>query len=352
MSFAKMAVAATMLAAPVMAQPEQKIVRQMTVDLGSQKIRATVADVQRGEGNLWKIVRKVWQEEAPLKLADALITSKEGTLNAEIQNKGIEILKQMKAVGVDQCGATEVRCVATEVFRKALNGKEFVERIRREVGVPVELVTQDQEAVFGFNTSCAVTDLQLDRVIVVDHGSGSLQVSAKEKEEILSYNSELGTIPLTRALVEKIQGNSYRPGQAPGPLSAKEMAAFVEHVQRELGKVPEWLVQKLSDSQSQSVGLGGPAGTFSMTSKLVGKKSFTRDELEKSIHRLLNLSEVEMKEACKGFYEVTLIPRILFVYSLMTHLKLETISWVEANGSTEGMLVTPSLWETPIRSKL
>lgn len=324
---------------------QSPIIRAAAVDLGSGKTKMTVADVARNSLTSWVVVNTLWKTEEILKFSDDLAGAKDGKLSVEIQEKGIALLKKLKLIAAQKYGVNDFCCIATEVFRKAINGERFLARVEQEVGIRVYLIDQEQEALLGFRTGVAVGSLTPEKALVVDHGSGSFQISSQSKGTLVSFNGKLGTIPLTKVLIEMIQKTPYKAGLAPKPLSPSDAQAFVQYVHKELSLVPEWLVNKVLDPQVRVIGLAGPASTFGMCAAIVGKREFTQHELWLSIQRLFFHSEEQIQKTFPAIYDATLLPRVLFVYSLMTHLSLQKITWSESNGCAEGILITPSFWQ-------
>ena len=76
-----------------------------------------------------------------------------------------------------------IAAVATAVFRKAPNGAAYVERLRREAGVPVSRISQAQEAEIGFLTASSLTPITMPNEDVVswDSGDGSFQICAMRR---------------------------------------------------------------------------------------------------------------------------------------------------------------------------
>lgn len=96
----------------------------------------------------------------------------------------------------EELGATEMRAVATEVFRRAKNGQQYLERVQARTAVEVSLVPQEEEARLGWLTAVASQpDLAAARVISWDSGSGSFQITARPDGagELQSYLGSWGS---------------------------------------------------------------------------------------------------------------------------------------------------------------
>jgi len=68
------------------------------------------------------------------------------------------------------------RLIATEACRAAANGAEFVERVRTETGLELEIVSQDVEARLAVAGCASLVDQQAEGVILFDIGGGSSEL--------------------------------------------------------------------------------------------------------------------------------------------------------------------------------
>jgi exopolyphosphatase/guanosine-5'-triphosphate,3'-diphosphate pyrophosphatase len=74
-------------------------------------------------------------------------------------------------------GATNVRAVATAAIRHASNGNELCEAVRASAGVPVDVLSGEEEAALAFAGALATFDEPPEGVIgVIDVGGGSSEL--------------------------------------------------------------------------------------------------------------------------------------------------------------------------------
>jgi exopolyphosphatase/guanosine-5'-triphosphate,3'-diphosphate pyrophosphatase len=135
---------------------------------------------------------------------------------------------------------TKIFCVATSALRDAPNGIDFVQWIKRELGLDIEIIDGKQEALFG--GLAALNLLPIEDGITIDIGGGSSDISLlKDSKVIESYSLDIGTVRLKELFFDK-----NRP--------LEEAQRFV---QKELKKLPS------SFQHSQAIGIGGTARTLS-----------------------------------------------------------------------------------------
>lgn len=68
------------------------------------------------------------------------------------------------------------RSVATEACRRAVNGVDFLTRVRRQTGVQLEILPHEQEAQLALLGCLPLLEPSADHVILVDIGGGSTEI--------------------------------------------------------------------------------------------------------------------------------------------------------------------------------
>ncbi len=73
-------------------------------------------------------------------------------------------------------GVSRSRLVATEACRTAANGAEFIDRVRHELGLSIEILSREAEARLAVSGCATLLDTDSDLVLVFDIGGGSSEV--------------------------------------------------------------------------------------------------------------------------------------------------------------------------------
>ncbi len=147
----------------------EKVVRLAAIDIGSNSIRQIVADVSADGG-----IRVVDEMKAAPRLGTGV--DKTGRLGDESMRHAIEALQRMSTLA-RQFSAVRIDTVATSAVRDAANGRAFVDRIRKECGLRVRILTGEDEARLAFRSALAHFDLARGRSVVMDIGGGSLELA-------------------------------------------------------------------------------------------------------------------------------------------------------------------------------
>src|SRR5262249_41686481 len=82
--------------------------------------------------------------------------------------------------------------------REAINGEEFVRRAREELGIEIEVIGAQQEALLAFASVQRAFDLTNQHVAVVDIGGGSTEIVLAFGSLIEAvYTTQLGAVRLS-----------------------------------------------------------------------------------------------------------------------------------------------------------
>lgn len=137
------------------------------IDLGTNNCRMLLAR------RLRKGFRVVDAYSRIVRLGEGLTAS--GKLSDAAMDRSIEALK----VCADRMKKREVvkmRCIATEACRAADNGAAFIARAMEETGLPLEIITTEEEARLAVQGSLDLMDESLDAALVLDIGGGSTEL--------------------------------------------------------------------------------------------------------------------------------------------------------------------------------
>ena len=122
-----------------------------------------------------------------------------GLLSNNSMNAAVEALKicarKIKAHRVKRW-----RCIATEACRKASNGKDFLDRVKQETSLSLEIISPRVESRLAVMGCLNLIDTTKNVALVVDIGGGS---------------TELSWVDVRRLKVESVSTSIYRP-----PISA------------------------------------------------------------------------------------------------------------------------------------
>ena len=109
-----------------------------------------------------------------VRLGEGLAAS--GVLSEPAMARTVEALK-VCADKVIQRRVTSARYVATEACRRATNCAAFIERVKAETGIPIEIISSQEEVRLVVSGCGALLDRLVPRAIVIDIGGGSTELA-------------------------------------------------------------------------------------------------------------------------------------------------------------------------------
>ncbi len=169
------------------------------IDIGSNSVRLVVYD-QLGRSPLPR-----FNEKSLCRLGDGLAET--GMIAAEGYRRTVEAVRRFRAIA-DAMGVARLDATATEAVRRAGNGPDLVEAIRREAGVEVRILSGAEEARFA--TLGVVSGFFRPAGVVGDMGGGSLEIAEAADDRV---GDEWVSLPLGALPVESImqdKGNAKK----------------------------------------------------------------------------------------------------------------------------------------------
>ena len=172
------------------------------LDLGTNSCRMLIA---KPEGCEFKVVDAF---SKPVHLGAGL--EQYGTLAPSAIKRTLSALrvcgKKLKQHGVENS-----RLVATEACRRAKNGQSFVNLVKRETGLDLEIIDPSEEARLAVVSCAPHLGDEVDQLLIVDIGGGSTEivwldlsdVTACERAEAL-VRLELGENKVETALSDRV----------------------------------------------------------------------------------------------------------------------------------------------------
>lgn len=101
--------------------------------------------------------------------------SQSGRLSDAAMSRTIDALR-ICAQKLDRAGTHRARLVATEACRSAANSNDFLSRVKSEVGLDIEVLTPEEEAILAVAGCATLIDTNVDYALVFDIGGGSSEL--------------------------------------------------------------------------------------------------------------------------------------------------------------------------------
>ena len=238
--------------------------RRAVIDVGTNSVKLLVADV------------------AGSRITPALEESNQTRLGAGFyatrQLQPTAIAKTAAAVAgysatAAKWGAASVSIIGTSAARDALNSAELAAAIRQKAGLPLRILSGEEEAEWVFRGVASNPKLARQPVLILDVGGGSTEFIVGENGlPRFGRSYPLGTV----RLLEQLQ-----PGDPPGLEALGRCRAFLrEFLEQQV--VPA--LQPVLQQCGGEVQLVGTSGTASILARMETRaKDFNREQIEATV---------------------------------------------------------------------
>jgi len=166
--------------------------RVATVDVGSNSIRLLVAEV-KPDGSY----RVLDDEKVVARLGRGMARSRR--LAGRPMRDAVRALGRMKAIA-DGYNVQALRAVATCAVREADNRDQFLQMVRDETGLELEIISGEDEAHLAYLSVRSAFDIHSREVAIIDIGGGSTEIVLVSGGLVQQISSlPLGAVRLTEA---------------------------------------------------------------------------------------------------------------------------------------------------------
>ncbi|MDR3129453.1 MAG: Ppx/GppA family phosphatase [Tannerellaceae bacterium] len=170
------------------------------IDIGSNAVRLSVKSI-RGDAVDNPCPEQELLIRFPLRLGKEAFTK--GKISGKTVKQLLLLMKSFRQM-LKVFPVTGFRACATSAMRDAGNGEQIADRIRKKTGIPVEIISGEEEAklVYGIHIDKALKEG--DGYMYMDVGGGSTQVSLIRAGEVMySHSFDIGTVRMMSNRVDE-----------------------------------------------------------------------------------------------------------------------------------------------------
>ncbi len=206
--------------------------RYATLDVGSNSVLIYIAE--KDEDGVFKTL----EDRAIItKLGEGLRET--GILKPEAMERTIEALKEFKAL-MDKYGVDDYAAIGTMALREAKNSGEFLDRVKREVGIEIEVIPGEEEARLSHLAVVLGLGIKDEDVVIFDIGGGSTEFIYSKGPKIEDkFSLNIGALILTNRFLKS------------DPVKREEHEALLSYLKEEFDKV------KFPEKIDRAIGMGG-----------------------------------------------------------------------------------------------
>lgn len=301
-------------------------VRICVIDLGTNSFHAVLVDTY--PNGSFKVVDRMKEMVC---LGDAGLVDRR--LPSEAMDRGMQALRRIHLLAKGW-EAREFLAFATSAIREATNGGEFIERVRREIGLRIRTISGEQEARLIYQGVRRAVDMP-EPSLVVDIGGGSVEfIVVDNQSPVFATSLKLGAARLTEQFVSA------------DPMSDAERAALREHVDATLQPV----LDACADHDVRTVvGSSGTMKSIALlcqdlagdTTQNIYQQSLSRDTVRQGLQWVLSATRKQRMEhaAIDARRADQIGSGAALVSALLDHLPHAKRMRVSSNALREGMVV-------------
>lgn len=306
--------------------PLRYAMRIASIDLGTNTFRILVAESHNDR------MKSLYIDRVITRLGGGFAKD-EKLISTDAAHRALGALKEFAKI-LERYGVEKTRAVGTSGIRESVNGARFVEEVKKETGIDIEVISGEEEArltVLGVLKSVSVAS---DRCVIFDIGGGSTEYVFVEGNVVKGLVSTgLGVVHLSETFLK-----SGIPSKQDIGVVSGEIRNVLFH---ELSFIPPADYNELT-----LVGTAGTLTTLAAISlglenydaDLVNGYILKRDEVSRILKILLDLPAQErlMVKGMEKGREDIIIPGILIVLETMERLSKDEVL-VSDGGLLEGV---------------
>lgn len=278
------------------------------MDLGTNTFHLLISE---GPGQLVEIVH----EQDAVKLGEGGIN--EGIIQPIPYERGITSMKKFQALIIKN-NAQNVRAIATSALRNAANGEDFINDVKEQTGINIEIIDGDEEAAYIYKGVKADGCLFGQNSLIMDIGGGSVEFIICNSEKLIWKQSfEIGAA--------RLMDRFHRTDPIP-PESITALNLYLEDCLKEL----------FAAVQNNSVeNIIGSSGVFESYAEVIERLKgntfdlkqnknyvFDSDELSALIEKI-DLSSHQERLAVKGILPIRI--DMIVTASLLTRFVMQKL---------------------------
>ena len=265
---------------------QEKDVFVASIDIGTNSTHLLVAEINSD----LKSFSIKFTDKTTTRLGER---DEDGKLKEESIQRVLETLERFKEYCKSN-GVKEIVTAATSAVREAPNGREFLDRVQREIGIQIELISGSEEArliYLGVLSGMALGD---ESYVIIDIGGGSTElILADNKDALALTSSRVGAVRLKNDFLNEKPINIER---------SKFLRTFIQgSLEPSVEKIKRRLQKEKGVSMIATSGTAISLGNLILSDlgqpkqKMHGYK-FTKDSLEIVLGKLIKMPSYEIKK--------------------------------------------------------
>lgn len=287
--------------------------RIAAIDLGTNTFHLIIAETANNGFNV------IYKTNHPVKLGEDI--TKENKIITTAFERGLSCLKIFKAT-LDEYKVDKLRAVATSGVRSATNGQHFIDVVKEETAITIDVIDGNQEAELiyeGVKFSGAITNKSL----IIDIGGGSTEfIFCDDKQYYWKKSFDIGAARLMQKFFKS------------DPISKVDKQAINEHLTNTLA---ELITYGKTFNANTLIGSAGAFETFTsmlnpaVDIKNIAKTTFAIADYKNLSAKLISATHLE-RQAMPNL--IPLRVDMIVMATIITNYVLEALNITNVAVST------------------
>lgn len=254
------------------------------VDAGTNTFRLLIA-----RAKIKSILSPILIEQRVLRLGEGFY--KTGIINRDAENRAITTLSDFLSIS-RRYNSSDFYVAGTSIFREAKNARELILRIKKHLGISIDVLSPSKEAELSV-MGCIAGFQNVHKILLFDIGGGSTEFILWGRNGIRFLKSlSLGVVHLSEKILKS---------DPPKNVELNMMKTIVEN---KIKRVYNNLIKLNKKDDFMLVGTAGTVTTIGAV--LIGMKEYDRNRInmlkitkEQIEHLYLMLSKMKLNERAK-----------------------------------------------------
>jgi len=283
-----------------------------------------------------KILQTYFKKDVSVPYQESLNNAKDGNFSPEVIQLGFDTLKALKAKAEGVAPIDEAFGLATAAFRKAKNGPAVLEKFEQGLGISIEIISQEMEAILGLRSArFSEKDSANKHILVWDIGGGSQQIITDTHQDGLVYvGGGMGAETFEKMLIEIIKNNDSSIVESPNPIGPDNIQPAIQLAHTLVSFPAKNSLRIFQYEQNYNPKVIGIGSVHKSILKLVNprKTSYKKADLLQAATRYSSKSDAELIQmGIKPDFVDHEVSNMIFVYAVMDTFNINEVHVMNVN---------------------
>jgi exopolyphosphatase/guanosine-5'-triphosphate,3'-diphosphate pyrophosphatase len=283
-----------------------------------------------------KILQVYFKKDVSVPYQESLNLSHDGNFSPEVIQAGFETLKSFKAEAESVATIDEAFGLATAAFRKAKNGQAVLEKLEQELGIKIDVISQEMEAILGLKSArYSEKDPTHKHILVWDIGGGSQQIITDMHPDGLVYvGGGMGAETFEKTLIELIKNEDSSQVESPNPIGPDNVQPAIQLAHTLISFPAKNFLRIFQYRQKHDPKIIGIGSVHKSILRLVnpGKNSYKKSDLLHTAIKNSAMNDAQLiQTGIRPEFVDHEVSNMLFVYAVMDTFNIDEVHVLNAN---------------------